>query len=121
MVKIYVLKLKEGKYYIGKANNISNRMNQHIEGKGSEWCKLYSMVDIEAVYKDCDAFDEDKYTKVYMDKYGIDNVRGGSYCQIELSTCQKELLNRELQTANDLCWNCGKSGHFISSCHNDLF
>ena len=30
-------------------------------------------------------YDEDKYTLKYMNKYGINNVRGGSFCELYLS------------------------------------
>ena len=39
MVSIYVLKLKEGKYYIGKTNNEKKRIEEHIKSNGSEWTK----------------------------------------------------------------------------------
>ena len=35
-----------------------------------------------------DKWDEDKKTKTYMEKYGIANVRCGSYCKITLAQTQ---------------------------------
>lgn len=46
---------------------------------------------------DCDSFDEDKYTLKYMEKEGIDNVRGGSFSQIELSDEQIKLINQMIK------------------------
>lgn len=43
---------------------------------------------------DCDDYDEDKYTKIYIDKYGIDNVRGGSYVQVNFDDSTVDSLNR---------------------------
>ena len=62
-------------------------------------------------------FDEDKITKEYMAKYGIENVRGGSYVEIELSELQTEALKIELWQAKDLCTQCGRKGHFVKDCY----
>jgi predicted GIY-YIG superfamily endonuclease len=39
MEHIYILKLKENKYYIGKTKNIEKRWNEHLSGEGSGWKK----------------------------------------------------------------------------------
>lgn len=61
-------------------------------------------------------FEEDKVTKEYMYKYGIDNVRGGSYANVKLSNFHIDALNMEMWSVNDLCNICGKSGHFAKHC-----
>jgi predicted GIY-YIG superfamily endonuclease len=79
MVYIYVLRCKQNKYYVGKTNNPSMRMEDHIKGQGSEWTKMYEPIELHTLILDCDNFDEDKYVKKYMARYGIDNVRGGTH------------------------------------------
>ena len=90
MVTIYVLELESNKYYIGKSNNHDIRINDHDNGIGSEWTKKYKPIKIKEIIHNCDMFDEQKYTKKYMYEYGIENVRGGSYVQINL----KQKYNR---------------------------
>ena len=117
MTNIYILKLREGKYYIGKSDNVLNRFQQHINGNGSSWTKKYRPISIEKTIENVSSFEEDKITKEYMYKYGIDNVRGGSYIEIELTGVQKHILCTEIWAANDLCTRCGRSGHFIKKCY----
>ncbi len=116
MVYIYVLSLEQNKYYIGKTNNINFRLDQHFNSNGSEWTKRFHPLALVELIPNCDSFDEDKYTKIYMNKYGIDNVRGGSYCQIKLSINTIETLKKELNGANDKCYTCGQYSHFSKDC-----
>ena len=66
----------------------------------------------------CDDYDEDKYTKMYMDKHGIDNVRGGSYSTVRLDKTTIDNLKRMNRGTNDKCFECGKKGHFSKYCPN---
>ena len=50
MVNIYVLKLKSGKYYVGKTNNVNVRLNDHIRSKGSTWTKKYKPIIVPNNY-----------------------------------------------------------------------
>ena len=84
MVFIYALQLQDGKYYIGKTNSPSFRLDSHFNSNGSAWTQLYKPIKILEIIPNCDDYDEDKYTRKYMDKYGINNVRGGSFVSIEL-------------------------------------
>lgn len=114
---IYVLKLEGGKYYVGKSDNVMNRFQQHLNGNGSAWTRKYKPVSLEKIIKNVSTFEEDKITKEYMSKYGIDRVRGGSYVEVELSEFHREALNMEIWAAKDLCAQCGRSGHFIKDCY----
>ena len=46
---IYILKLSNNKYYIGKSNNIFIRYRQHLNGNGSFWTKKYKPLYIEKI------------------------------------------------------------------------
>lgn len=113
---IYVLKLECGKYYVGKTKRGLERINEHISGTGSSWTLKYKPIELIEFVEGCDAFDEDKYTLQYMNLYGIENVRGGSYTQIQLDAFTLNHINNQLISANDLCYKCGKSGHFLKDC-----
>ena len=116
MVCIYVLKLNYNKYYVGKTENPNFRIEQHFNNNGSAWTKKYKPIEVIEFNKCCDIYDEDKYTKKYMDKYGIDNVRGGTYTKIILDSETKNLLKNEIVSATDKCFNCNKKGHFTANC-----
>jgi predicted GIY-YIG superfamily endonuclease len=113
---IYILKLQGGKYYVGKSENPLKRYQEHMDGKGSAWTKKYKPVSVEKVIQKASHFDEDKYTKIYMEKYGIENVRGGAYVSMELDETQQDSLNKEIRGATDCCTQCGEKGHFVKNC-----
>lgn len=50
------------------------------------------------------------------EKYGINNVRGGSYPKIKLSNSNVENLKLMLKTANDQCYICGSETHYAKEC-----
>jgi len=114
---IYVLRLEGGRYYVGKSDNVMNRYQQHLTGNGSAWTRKYKPISLEKAIENVSSFEEDKVTKEYMSKYGIDKVRGGSYVEIELSEFHTDALKMEIWAAKDLCTQCGRSGHFVKDCH----
>jgi predicted GIY-YIG superfamily endonuclease len=118
MCIIYLLSLEDGKYYVGKTENVEQRYLSHISGNGdgSAWTKLYKPLSIKILSRKANGFDEDKYVKEYMARYGIDNVRGGSYCRIQLSPTVQKYLYNEILGATDRCFSCGKPGHFAFNC-----
>ena len=119
MVFIYVLQLEQGKYYIGKTNNPSFRLENHFNSNGSVWTKKYKPIKVIELLPDCDDYDEDKYTRKYMDKYGMDNVRGGSFCEINLNENNIATLNQMSNGTNNKCFVCGSEEHFAKDCEKD--
>ena len=116
MVNIYVLKLEGGRYYVGKTNNIHIRLKSHMSSNGSAWTRKYKPISVEHVYKNCENLDEDKYTLKLMDKKGINNVRGGSFCKIKLNQASIETIQRMLRSKDNKCHFCGEKGHYIRNC-----
>lgn len=113
---IYILKLEGGRYYVGKTDNPMKRYQEHLNGSGSVWTRKYKPVGIEKVIEKASPFDEDRYVKEYMAKYGIEKVRGGAYASILLTDEQEDNLRHELRATTDRCLTCGKTGHFANQC-----
>ena len=120
MVFIYVLELEQNKYYIGKTTNPNFRLEQHFnkDKHGSKWTDKYKPIKVLEIIHDCDNFDEDKYTLKYMEQYGINNVRGGSFCEIILSDPNIITLEQIMFGVQDKCYICGKKDHFANDCKN---
>ncbi len=118
MVIIYILELENKKYYVGKTTNPNFRLEQHFAGSGSQWTKKYKPLSILEIIPNCDNFDEDKYTIKYMEKYGINNVRGGSFCEIKLNDNNITTLNQIINNITDKCYICGKNDHYANNCKN---
>ena len=116
MVFIYILKLKSNKYYVGKTEDPDLRLLAHQNNSGSMWTKKYKPIKVIELFEG-DKYDEDKYVHKYMDKYGIENVRGGSYSSIKLRKDQLNNLKHINKSQNDRCFKCGRKGHFASNCH----
>jgi len=55
-------------------------------------------------------------------KFGIENVRGDSYCNIDISKKYNE-INDKINNACDKCFRCGRTSHFSNNyyakTHND--
>jgi hypothetical protein len=118
MTTIYVLALEDEKYYVGKTKNLQSRLNQHFLSNGSVWTTKYKPIKVVETINNCDNLDEEKYTLKYMNMYGIDNVRGGSFCTIELGKDSKIIIKKILDNSNDKCFACGNNGHFVKYCPN---
>lgn len=51
-----------------------------------------------------------------MKKYGVENVRGGAYCQVDLPSNTKLLLETEITGNTEKCYKCQQYGHFARNC-----
>lgn len=98
---LYVLKLEDDYWYIGESStefskkfnmkSIEIRIRQNFGQKigyheASDWCKLHKPIKVEEIiniglksYKESE-FLENALTKVYVERYGADKVRGGISC-----------------------------------------
>jgi hypothetical protein len=120
MKYIYILRLISNKYYVGKTTNPNFRLEQHFNLKGTNFTKKYKPIEIIKIIPNCDNFDEDKYTLEYMKLFGIDNVRGGSFCEIKLSNDNVLTIQKMINGSSNNCYKCGKSGHFANECNNSI-
>lgn len=116
---IYTLKCAKGKYYVGKTreDRMDTRFEEHMSGRGgSAWTSKYKPRSLFDIVPCTGPLHEDSVVRECMYKYGIDNVRGGTYSSVELSEETEEQLEKEFVHADGRCFRCGGMGHFSGAC-----
>lgn len=116
---IYRLTLNNGKYYVGRTNNIQRRFLEHSLGVGANWTKIHPPVSNVIVTSPLHKpQDEDAAVKEMMTEHGIDNVRGGSYCNYNLNDTQYDMLLMEAIRSASICAKCLRAGHMERQCRS---
>jgi hypothetical protein len=113
---IYILKCASGKYYVGRTQNPDFRLQNHFDGEGSAWTRRYEPRKVVEIFQSRGLFDETSTTLELMSAYGVDNVRGGLYCQMKLSRDDQVAIEKQMRSAHDECMTCGGDNHFASDC-----
>lgn len=75
---IYILRLKNECWYVGYAENVSKRVRQHVEGKGSSWTQLNPVEDVQWIMEGTKET-EREVTFDLMKLYGFNKVRGAGF------------------------------------------
>lgn len=117
MDKIYVLRLHNDKWYIGRTSNVERRFEQHMNGDGAKWTFLHKPINIHEIREIKSDNDEDTITREYMKEFGIYNVRGGSYCAVEFKPWHIQKITQDMK-AEEFIKNISKLKNKVS---NELF
>lgn len=118
---VYVLQLDNDKYYVGKTDDVDRRIKEHIDGHGSEWTHIHRYVNLLRTIRQDSGFTEDFTTIEMMKQYGIENVRGGSFCQVVLPDYQLKTLDYLFKSAEGQCFYCSSTFHCINKCPTKLY
>ena len=114
---IYVLQLEDNKFYVGKTRNPKLRIGDHFSvGGGAKWTQRYKPVKVLEVRPSTGQCSESFVTQEYMSRHGMDNVRGGPWCNLELTDAEEEVIDKMLLSHKDCCYNCEEKGHLASEC-----
>lgn len=101
---IYVLKLLDQRYYIGRTSNIFKRIEEHFTNNGSIYTKMYKPEKVIEIQEEKTNEDEKIKTLQYMDMYGWQKVRGSYWCSLEIKKPNLNLMKKK--NKKDLFDNC---------------
>jgi predicted GIY-YIG superfamily endonuclease len=79
---IYVLKLIEDRYYVGRTSNILRRIKEHFTEDGALYTKKYKPLKVIEIEEEKSNDHERIKTLSTMEKYGWEKVRGYCWCSL---------------------------------------
>ena len=88
---------------------VNLKFENYINNNPPSWIQRYSPIGFIEIIPDADEYDVDKYTIQYMQKYGIDNVRGGTFNS-------PVLPRHNIKTIEDIILKCGSNIHDELDC-----
>lgn len=79
---VYVLILEDECWYVGITFNLNMRLGQHWAGNGAKWTRLHKPISLAEVIYPATREMENQVTLRYIELYGKEKVKGGSWCRV---------------------------------------
>jgi hypothetical protein len=99
-VRYYAFQLEGGRYYIGHGSLSILMVDAMVDASDTEWVRLYPII-FPVEWLTADPLYEDTLVLNYMKKFGIANVRGGSYSLKNLTADQIHHLEKLISPNNN--------------------
>jgi hypothetical protein len=92
-IRIFIARFSNGKHYIFESNVSPSEIVDNLATSGIEWVQQnLPIVIVDIVDEEYDNID--KYVLKFMKHYGIHNVRGGQWINIELTKHEIKLAKK---------------------------
>ena len=104
-VTFYLLLLQNGRFYAGRTQDPMKTLQTHREGLGPAWTQIHPPQHFVEMRPNMDPATLDVYVASMMEKYGVENVRGGSWSHVRL-TDQDRMAVREAAGGQSGCVIC---------------
>ena len=105
MGQLYVLKLQSDKWYVGYTDRGIVRVLEHLQNAGkfkaAKWTQKYRPINwedavVEVTGGNKTLEDEDNKTLELMAIHGVENVRGGKWCKVNMTKREIEKLTKSI-------------------------
>ena len=114
--RVYVLRQAGGCRYVGHTFRAGDdRFAEHVAGAGSAWTKLHPVEGVESVQPG-DTWRELQTTIELMREHGVDRVRGGPFCTVELHEDDLAHIQTLIDSSASTCFECHQVGHMAREC-----
>lgn len=102
----FLMELEHGKYFAGASQDPVKTVEEHREGLGGvPWTQIHRPVRLREVMAVARQSELDTQVQVWMAKYGVENVRGGSWSDVRLRDADRQGI-REGVTKQRGCVVC---------------
>ena len=121
---LYVLRLVEDKYYVGRTEDVTARLERHRRGGATNWTTRFPpLPGHDALYfwkpllsdEEEDAVVESLMFERYK-RHGFDVVRGGTFFHRILPEHRRRALVDKFRVRDERCFVCGDESHASKNC-----
>lgn len=96
-VSFFLIELEHGKFFAGASVDPLKELEEHREGlSGISWTQIHRPIRLREIISVAQKNDLNDYVRQTMLKYGVDNVRGGSWSYPRLTDKDRQQLSKEL-------------------------
>jgi NAD-dependent DNA ligase len=96
-INIYILGLEDEKYFVGTTTNSYFTLKSYLNNNKAAWTQKYKPLRVTRFIEDCYDYEEDIVTLNLMKIYGIANVRGGSYVNVNLDKATLDIIKEKIK------------------------
>jgi NAD-dependent DNA ligase/predicted GIY-YIG superfamily endonuclease len=96
-INIYILGLEDEKYFVGTTTNSYFTLKSYLNNNKAAWTQKYKPLRVTRFIEDCYDYEEDIVTLNLMKIYGIANVRGGSYVNVNLDKSTLDIIKQKIK------------------------